>query len=188
MESPYLEVPPEEAADLLTQARSFAELQLGRLTIHKEPGWLALPYPAGIGDFGDRELESLVQLARRAGSEELWVVTDEPRVFRAPALADRLGEVAEHFSLYDLAFLPASFAWQILASEAEFSVAIGDPADVTAFVSGTPEEAIEAFRRSALWWQNLPPLQEALMNAPWERYEALPPGADFEVTWPTVEA
>jgi hypothetical protein len=187
MEGRHLEgVSSEEAAMVVMRARSFGELRLGCLTIHKEPGWVAVPYPAGIGDFGDREASSLVELVGGARTEKLWVVTDEPRAFRVTAVAERLLEAAKLLSIYDVGFLPASFAWYVLASEAEFSVVIGKSADVTAFVGATPQEAIVAFRNYLADWQSVPPLIEAIAAAPWERYETLPAGSDFEVTWPTT--
>ena len=156
------------------------------MTIHREPDWVAVPYPAGIGDFDDREASRLVELARRAGTEKLWIVTEEPRAFQVAAVVERLLEIPEHenFPVEDIWFLPASFAWCVLAAEFEFSVVIGKLQDLTAFVDGTPEEAIEAFRRYLLDWQSVPPLIEAIATAPWERYASLPAGSDFEVTWP----
>jgi hypothetical protein len=184
-----------EAAKIAARASSFAELDLGKLTIHKAPGWVALPYGAGIDDFGDREFTRIAELARRTGDEHVWVVDADlpllrstPHVARYPADASRLRDVIERFPLADVFLLSWSSAWAVLASELAFSVVVGHPEHSTFLLENEPHEAIRAYRSSLAHWQAVPPYIAALANAPWESYESLSPGTDFVVKWPLGKA
>jgi hypothetical protein len=184
-----------EAAQATSRTTSFAELALGKLTVHKEPGWVALPYECGMGDLAEAEFTRLAELARRAGDDYLWVVdADLPhtqsafQVSRYPADPRRLRDVDEddRFRLADVFFLSPSSSWAVLASELEFSVAVGPAEPVTYFVQNETGTAIDAFRNSLADWYSVPPYLTALAEAPWENYESLTPGTDFIVTWPVA--
>lgn len=176
--------------EVVQQASKFAELRPDRLTIHKAPGWLALPYGVGTSGLGDRELNRLEEGARLLGDESLFVVElglpddREPRVVRVPAEVERLRETIEKFSLFDIFVLPSSLAWGLLASDLDFSLAIGEQDAVTSLVGMSPDEAIQAFREYPGDWQALPTHIEVLAGAPWETYATQPPGTDLEITWP----
>jgi hypothetical protein len=159
---------------------------LGRI-FNKVPGWVAVPHEMG-GDLSEADAARIASVAGSTSDSELWVAADSastavPEVYVVEASAVALYQVRDSLSISDVVILPRSRRWLALLSESDFGVLLGEPDLVAQLAGFALSESAARFSRYLDEWQRVPPVIQAVADAPWASYQSLADGAELCVRW-----
>jgi hypothetical protein len=154
---------------------------------NKAPGWVAVPHEMG-GELSEADAARIASVAAATSDSELWVAAEspgaaDPEVYVVEASAVALKQARDSLSISDVVILPRSRRWFAILSEAEFGVLLGEPDLVAQLAGFAPSESAAEFRRYLSEWQHVPPVIQAVADAPWESYQSLADGAELRVRW-----
>jgi hypothetical protein len=172
-----------DAVALMQQ--TLARLDGRELAIKQRPGWVAVPHETG-GDFSTQDARRIAAAAADTCDSDVWMIAgiSEPfEVYAVQTTARALEEARNALATTNVVILPRSGRWLYLASEAEFGVAIGSESSVAVLTGRDPAEGRSAFQRYLGDWQSVPPILNAVADAPWETYSELGIGHQFVVRW-----
>ncbi len=94
---------------------------------------------------------------------------------------DVIESARDTLSIFDVAVVPRSQRWLLLASEAEFAVVMGEQAAVEMVVGYGVAAAAERFSANVAGWNIVPSVIRPVAEAAWNRYADLDEGS-----WMTV--
>ena len=184
-------LPDQEGLDIWEGFAGLITVGPRRIALSVRSDWVAIPASFGASELSSLE-GALLGASQQAGDGTLYITSltqqsanDRSVIEIDASPTDFESAIAGHnWRQLEVGIFPASRRWLVYASEADFSVVMGEHRLVATLVGCDSSIALERFRKYEAEWAVVPPYIRALAQSDWSKYEHLPPGGEFVIEWP----